>query len=61
MRSERKPCPFCLSKSEIHAGPAQAWVACRKPSCGAEGPVRNTKRAAVRAWNYRPGEPEAAR
>lgn len=53
-------CPFChmypseivddCSTADARCGPA---VACTNEKCGALGPVKKTRRAALKAWNDR--------
>lgn len=53
---KRKPCPFCGRRTPILQAGRSKWVVCSNAACGAEGPVRQTKRGAVTAWNNRPAE-----
>lgn len=58
-------CPFCHKRSaewpvyldEIHQFNAdispELMYQCRCTYCGANGPIKGTKRAAIRAWNRR--------
>lgn len=51
------PCPFCSAPSnkiEIR-GPSGSRYFADCTVCGAEGPSANDKKAAIRAWNTRPG------
>ena len=50
-KSKLRPCPFCGGE-EIEAGTV-GYAYCL--NCDAEGPRAKTKAAAIKAWNYRPG------
>jgi Lar family restriction alleviation protein len=47
---ELKPCPFCGNKDQ-DAFICDGRVICYK--CGAIGPLKKTKEAAIAAWNNR--------
>ncbi len=54
---ELKPCLFCGEAEKIEVTFTMwrdYWVICR--SCGSGGPVKNTKKEAIEAWNRREGE-----
>jgi hypothetical protein len=44
-----QPCPFCDAEELIVHGGLKPRVQCQ--SCDAEGPVSNTKHAAIEKWN----------
>lgn len=49
-----KPCPFCgEDKARILGKPGYYIVECKE--CGAQARLRETKKAAVDAWNRRAG------
>jgi Lar family restriction alleviation protein len=51
---EVKPCPFCRTKQNLSIGrTTRWWISCDTQNCGAEGPHRKTKKAAIEAWNTR--------
>lgn len=55
-----KPCPLCSSPADVGKNlrrvPTYMCI-CRE--CGYYGPVRLTKRGAIRAWNRRKEAPNA--
>lgn len=57
---ELLPCPFCGSGgnliNDLSHFPIQFCVLCEKPSCATEGPVKETRSNAVKAWNTRAGQ-----
>ena len=55
--SELKPCPFCGGKDVRPYTVAEGRVAimCWPARCSAEGPWRSSAKAAIAAWNRRPG------
>ena len=63
-KSSLKPCPMCGSRAQtarmltldvLRVLSYMAWC----PECGYYGPLRFTKRGAVRAWNRRKETPDA--
>ena len=61
MSEELKPCPFCGSK-EVYTqtftigGISNNWlwnVKCTEQGCFAEGPICNSEKEAISAWNRR--------
>ncbi|MFY4709909.1 Lar family restriction alleviation protein [Burkholderia glumae] len=57
MSDKLSNCPFCESADIEYRAMALHWVRCN--SCGAEGPGKTNKRAAVAAWNRRPSPASA--
>ncbi|WP_186307911.1 Lar family restriction alleviation protein [Paraburkholderia sp. BCC1884] len=51
MSDKLSDCPFCESADVEYRFIALHWVKCN--SCGAEGPGKTNKRAAIAAWNRR--------
>lgn len=49
------PCPFCGEDKEIsHVDKlAYHYYVCERDNCGAEGPAKDNKNEAIRAWNKR--------
>ena len=56
MRYALDQCPFCRGKARLEGEKPYCYGQCLE--CGAEGPHRASKRAAVDAWNARPVEAE---
>ena len=63
MEQELRECAFCKEERPEDGGSTYGlslgrtrvwWVSCL--SCGAEGPHAKTRKAAIAAWNTRPGE-----
>lgn len=47
-----KPCPFCSSiELQLTTSAELFWVECLNPACGAEGPMRDTEKHAIGAWD----------
>jgi Lar family restriction alleviation protein len=56
---ELKPCPFCGNKKvgiQIYFDAVREYVCCYK--CYASGPLKQTGKAAIAAWNKRVKEGE---
>ena len=43
-------CPFCGSDSTV-VRTRRFWVQCDNACCGAEGPVKEEEKDAIKAWN----------
>jgi len=56
-KTELKPCPFCGGEKQennrvpMDAGNSIYWIFCE--NCHTCGPIADTKRAAIAAWNRR--------
>ena len=49
-----KRCPFCGTKENLDIGRTRVWwISCLSKNCGAEGPIRKTRKGAIEAWNTR--------
>ena len=54
MTQKLKPCPFCGMDAGEVFDMGGFYVSCCE--CEAQGPCRETKEEAIKAWNYRAGE-----
>ena len=52
---EINPCPFCGYDAGLYMTFKYEYniVVCARKTCGAKGPRRKTKHAAIKAWNRR--------